>query len=196
MKYIIMICCLVLIQACSFPKIASKNAKITIGSAGDGREPPVIVPRLLSNPVPIRTFSVQSVSAPDIPVISETILFPTDKYQLSRLAISLITDFANRVRQGNYDIEVEGFTDDRDSNQYNQHLSQNRAIAVRDALIARGIAPQRIIIKAFGENHPVASNNTVVGRQQNRRVEIRTIQTEPSTIIHSQFTSPRFTPPF
>jgi outer membrane protein OmpA-like peptidoglycan-associated protein len=193
-----MVCCLILIQACSFPKIASKNAKITIGSAGDGREPPVIVPRLLSNQVPIRTFSVQSVSAPATQVISETILFPTDKYQLSRLAISLITDFANRVRESNYDIEVEGFTDNRDSNQYNQRLSQNRAIAVRDALIARGIAPQRITIKAFGESHPVASNNTAVGRQQNRRVEIRTIpiQTESSTVIHSQFTSPRFTPPF
>ncbi|WP_353571899.1 OmpA family protein [Candidatus Albibeggiatoa sp. nov. BB20] len=198
MKYshIIVICCFALLQACSFPKIASKNAIITTGNICCDREPPVVAPRLLTNPVPIRTFSVQSASAPITPVTSEIILFPTDKYQLSPLAISLITDFANLVRNGNNDILVEGYTDSQDNSKYNQRLSQNRATAVRDALIARGIAAQRLIINAFGEGAPVASNKTAVGRQQNRRVVIKTMQSQaiPATVTRSQFTAPRFNP--
>ncbi|MEK7990018.1 MAG: OmpA family protein [Thiotrichaceae bacterium] len=195
MKYshIIVICCLALLQACSFPKIASKNAVITTGNLCCSQEPPIIAPRLLSNPAPIRTFSVQSASAP---VISETILFPTDKYQLSPLAESLINDFVNIVRQGGSDIQIEGYTDSRDNSKYNKRLSQNRAITVRDALIAHGIAAQRLVINAFGESAPIASNNTAIGRQKNRRVKIKTTQTQsvPSTVINSQFTPSRFQP--
>ncbi|MCV6639592.1 OmpA family protein [Candidatus Albibeggiatoa sp. nov. NOAA] len=198
MKYshIMVLCCLAMLQACSFPKVASKNAIITTGSVCCNDEPPVIAPRLLSNPVPIRSFSIQSAAAPISPIISETILFPTDKYYLSRLAVSLISDFANQVRNDNRSILIEGYTDSRDTSKYNKRLSQNRATAVRDGLIAQGIAPQRLVINAFGEGSPVASNKTAVGRQQNRRVEIKTMpaQTAPATVINSQFTSPRFQP--
>lgn len=69
-------------------------------------------------------------------------------------------------------LSIEGHTDSRGSDAYNQRLSESRAESVRTALIREGIAPQRLIATGYGEDYPVASNNTAAGRQQNRRVEI------------------------
>jgi OmpA-OmpF porin, OOP family len=68
--------------------------------------------------------------------------------------------------------EVRGYTDNTASAEYNQKLSEARAQAVRDYFIKQGIAPERIRAKGFGETNPVASNDTVEGRAQNRRVEL------------------------
>ena len=69
-------------------------------------------------------------------------------------------------------IEIEGHTDSVGSDQYNQALSERRAESVRNYLVAQRIAPQTISTVGFGEGHPVASNATAAGRQQNRRVEL------------------------
>jgi len=68
--------------------------------------------------------------------------------------------------------EVRGYTDSTASAEYNQKLSEARAKAVRDYFIKQGIAPERIRAKGFGETNPVASNDTMEGRAQNRRVEL------------------------
>jgi len=67
---------------------------------------------------------------------------------------------------------VEGFTDSTGSAESNLFLSRARAEAVRLALMARGIGPDRIEVRGNGEARPVASNATQAGRQQNRRVEV------------------------
>lgn len=69
-------------------------------------------------------------------------------------------------------ILIEGFTDSEGSEAGNLDLSTRRAEAVREALVARGISPQRIAIQGYGEAFPMASNSTFAGRQLNRRVEI------------------------
>jgi outer membrane protein OmpA-like peptidoglycan-associated protein len=69
-------------------------------------------------------------------------------------------------------ISVEGHTDSMGSEEYNIMLSQNRALSVSSAIMARGINSDRITAKGLGELYPVASNDTSAGRQQNRRVEI------------------------
>ncbi|PXX90296.1 hypothetical protein DIT71_12410 [Marinobacter vulgaris] len=69
-------------------------------------------------------------------------------------------------------VRVEGYTDSTGEASYNQGLSERRAEAVRDALVAMGISSDRVETKGFGEQFPVASNETSGGRQQNRRVEI------------------------
>lgn len=68
--------------------------------------------------------------------------------------------------------EVRGYTDSTASAEYNQKLSEARAKAVRDYFVKQGIAPERIRAKGFAETNPVASNDTVEGRAQNRRVEL------------------------
>ncbi len=69
-------------------------------------------------------------------------------------------------------IIVEGHTDSRGSDDFNWVLSERRAEEVKDAIVARGIPPERILARGYGETRPLASNDTVAGRQLNRRVDI------------------------
>ncbi|HXG17764.1 MAG TPA: OmpA family protein [Methylomirabilota bacterium] len=69
-------------------------------------------------------------------------------------------------------VTIEGYTDSLGSESYNLDLSQRRAETVRDFLIKNGVSPAQVTARGYGENFPVASNNTEAGRQQNRRVEI------------------------
>lgn len=67
---------------------------------------------------------------------------------------------------------IEGHTDSRGSANLNQALSQQRAEAVRDALVARGVEASRLVAVGRGSDRPVATNDTPDGRARNRRVEI------------------------
>jgi len=67
---------------------------------------------------------------------------------------------------------VEGFTDSTGSPGLNMALSEERADAVRAALVSQGVPSDRIITRGYGEAYPVAGNQTPAGRQLNRRVEI------------------------
>jgi outer membrane protein OmpA-like peptidoglycan-associated protein len=69
-------------------------------------------------------------------------------------------------------ISVEGHTDAVGSEVANQRLSEQRAEAVRAALIAQGVDPGRVDMVGYGESRPAAENDTAQGRAQNRRVEI------------------------
>ena len=69
--------------------------------------------------------------------------------------------------------EIYGHTDSIGSINYNQRLSEDRARAVVNYLVTRGITPERLTAKGFGENKPTATNDTEDGRQKNRRVEIK-----------------------
>jgi outer membrane protein OmpA-like peptidoglycan-associated protein len=67
---------------------------------------------------------------------------------------------------------IEGHTDSRGSDEYNDALSERRADAVAKALTTRGVSPDALDTAGRGKAYPVASNDTPAGRQQNRRVEI------------------------
>jgi outer membrane protein OmpA-like peptidoglycan-associated protein len=71
---------------------------------------------------------------------------------------------------------VEGHTDSTNTDAYNQTLSEQRAKAVVDWLLAKGIQTRRLKAKGFGRTRPVASNNTAQGRALNRRVELSVIR--------------------
>lgn len=70
------------------------------------------------------------------------------------------------------DVAIEGHTDSVGSAEYNQALSERRALTVKNALLERGIAANRVTASGFGPTRPLVGNDTPVGRQQNRRVEI------------------------
>jgi outer membrane protein OmpA-like peptidoglycan-associated protein len=67
---------------------------------------------------------------------------------------------------------VEGHTDAIGSDEYNQKLSEQRAQSVRDYVTSQGVPGNMVTAVGFGKQNPVASNDTPVGRQQNRRVEL------------------------
>ncbi|WP_178986478.1 OmpA family protein [Winogradskyella helgolandensis] len=68
---------------------------------------------------------------------------------------------------------LEGHTDSDGSKSMNQALSERRANAVRDYLIANGINADRLTAAGFGESNPIASNSTSAGKKENRRVEVK-----------------------
>jgi outer membrane protein OmpA-like peptidoglycan-associated protein len=70
-------------------------------------------------------------------------------------------------------IRVEGHTDSKGSSEHNMNLSIKRANTVKTLLLQRGVADSRIEVVGFGSTMPVATNDTEVGRQKNRRVEIK-----------------------
>lgn len=69
-------------------------------------------------------------------------------------------------------VEVRSYSDDMGSDRVNQILTQKRAEALRQALISKGIAPDRIRSHGYGKLNPIASNRTMDGRARNRRIEI------------------------
>ena len=76
-------------------------------------------------------------------------------------------------RHSDQKMEIAGHTDSQGDDQYNQGLSERRAQAVADYLIAHGANASNIVVKGYGETDPVADNGTMEGRAANRRVELR-----------------------
>jgi outer membrane protein OmpA-like peptidoglycan-associated protein len=76
-------------------------------------------------------------------------------------------------------VRIEGHTDDRGSDDLNKQLSQQRAQAVADYLIGRGVEPDRLQAIGFGEEKPLFSNRTASGRRKNRRVEFNLEDVRP-----------------
>lgn len=101
------------------------------------------------------------------------VLFATGKYNLRPEAQMRLARLAGIVSShSGLVLQVEGYTDNVGTDDFNQKLSEQRAEAVRDFLISQGVAQNSISAKGFGEGMPVADNGTAEGRQKNRRVEI------------------------
>jgi OOP family OmpA-OmpF porin len=81
-------------------------------------------------------------------------------------------DVATLKEWGNVKVEVAGHTDSVGTDAYNMGLSLRRAESVRNYLVDKGIAADRLTVRGYGESQPVADNATDAGRFQNRRVEL------------------------
>lgn len=101
------------------------------------------------------------------------LLFDTGDAQLNEGGVHAADRLAEFLLEyPNRNVLIEGFTDSVGGEEYNQKLSERRARAVRDQLVAYGIDPERIRTVGYGEQFPVASNENSSGRLQNRRVEV------------------------
>jgi len=106
-------------------------------------------------------------------LVLEGVNFDHDRATLRQDAYPILDQAAEALKEwGDVKVEVNGYTDSRGKDRYNLRLSQRRAEAVRNYLIGKGIAPERLIAKGFGESRPVADNKTEEGRFKNRRVEL------------------------
>ena len=100
------------------------------------------------------------------------LLFASNQWTLLPSAQMKLNQLADALANTDKRIVVEGHTDARGSETYNQDLSLKRAQAVRDFLIGRGIAAERIQVNGYGKSRPVADNKSAEGRANNRRVEV------------------------
>ena len=100
------------------------------------------------------------------------ILFDVDKYDVRPEAKRALASLATVLKEADVKaFEVDGHTDSDAGDKHNQILSENRANAVKNFLASQGITAE-ITIKGYGKTRPVASNDTLEGKQKNRRVEI------------------------
>lgn len=107
--------------------------------------------------------------------VSATALFDFDKDVLKDQGKAELHNLGEYIKGKGItvvDIDVIGHTDSKGSEEYNAGLSQRRAMAVRDYLVANGVTADIIDVSGKGEAEPVASNDTDEGRAKNRRVEI------------------------
>ncbi len=101
------------------------------------------------------------------------ILFDVDSAVLSDQSRLDLDDFAEVMNSyPKTAIVVQGHTDSTGSEEHNQALSERRADAVRNHLILREVAPDRMVAIGYGEAYPVAENDSAYGRSLNRRVSI------------------------
>jgi peptidoglycan-associated lipoprotein len=104
----------------------------------------------------------------------DTVKFPVDKAALSPEAQSRLTAFAEQLKSENKNVflEIQGHTDATGTPDYNEELGEQRAEAVRKYLNRQGVALNRMSTISYGQEAPVAPNNTRDGRAQNRRVVV------------------------
>ena len=107
-----------------------------------------------------------------------TLYFGFDQAELSKEAERQLGALGHALKGGEllpYRFCLEGHTCSLGTREYNQALSERRAKAVRDWLVAHGISQDRLMIMGFGEERPVADNSTEQSRRLNRRVKVRTV---------------------
>jgi outer membrane protein OmpA-like peptidoglycan-associated protein len=95
----------------------------------------------------------------------QSVILPESHFELDQLAAVLL-------QKTQLKLYVYGHTDNLGTVQYNQKLSEDRALAVRNYLLAKGVSRFRIFTQGFGSSQPVSDNTTNQGKQLNRRVEI------------------------
>ncbi len=111
-------------------------------------------------------------------VITQKIHFEFNKSTIRSISYPILDDVAYllQINPQLRRVRVEGHTDWIGSDAYNQKLSERRAAAVRDYLIGKGIAADRLIAVGYGEARPIADNNTTQGRARNRRTEFTVVE--------------------
>jgi outer membrane protein OmpA-like peptidoglycan-associated protein len=106
--------------------------------------------------------------------LSGSVLFASGKYVLLNTAMTKLDQVAEALKEQGADkrMLVEGHTDSQGSDKVNQPLSLNRGNAVRDYLVSRGVASEKITAVGLGSSRPIVDNKSAENRANNRRVEI------------------------
>lgn len=126
---------------------------------------------ILPVPLPADDLSTLKVEK-GIVVTLKNIFFETDEAELLPRSFLELNKLLGLLRRHpEMVIQINGHTDSRGADAYNQELSERRARAVVDYLVQNGIDPARATSRGFGSTRPVADNQTEAGRQLNRRVE-------------------------
>ncbi len=143
--------------------------------AAVGIEPPV------SPPQPYQPVCQEPAPAPEISTstteqitlrVPRNVHFALDRSFISAASADILDQIAAALlKYPSLTTELQGYTDPRASNAYNEALSERRALAARDYLLQKGVAPERMRIRAFGETQLISTGPDVVDYARDRRVE-------------------------
>jgi outer membrane protein OmpA-like peptidoglycan-associated protein len=106
-------------------------------------------------------------------VLSE-VLFEVNSYKLNKELLPKLDSISSYLKKlVHADVTISGHTDNVGSESYNLTLSSQRAEAVAEYFLDKGITPEQVTFAGFGSAQPIATNETIEGKRKNRRVEIR-----------------------
>jgi OOP family OmpA-OmpF porin len=123
------------------------------------------------------TTAHEFIPTPEKPLVLRGVNFESDKAILLASSKTILDRVAaSLLEHPDVRIEVAGHCDAQNTDAHNLALSDARAKAVRDYLMSKGVAGDRLQANGYGESQPIADNNTKEGRAENRRVELKRIQ--------------------
>jgi len=103
--------------------------------------------------------------------------FEYNKAVIKTDSYNSLNELGNVLKQKlEWKLILSGYTDNKGSSEYNLKLSNDRANAVKEYLIAQGINENKISAKGYGESNPIAPNDTDENRAKNRRVEFKIVK--------------------
>ncbi len=110
-------------------------------------------------------------------IVLKGVQFETASARLKDVSVTVLDEaVATLKRYSGMKVEVAGHTDNRGAAAYNRHLSEQRANAVRQYLISKGIVADNLSARGYGSTQPIADNDTGAGRAANRRVELHILK--------------------
>jgi outer membrane protein OmpA-like peptidoglycan-associated protein len=166
----------------SFSVDSEGNAYYISGEGNSGLGDLYVISMIQPPPPPppapvVDTVPPSVVAAPPVPKRTDTLgqaLFGFNSVVINPHSKVSLNNVVTRLKQNaSYRIQVEGHTDNKGSEKYNQRLSERRAGAVMKFLVKNGIPQSIIEVRGFGELNPMADNSTDEGQSLNRRVEVK-----------------------
>jgi outer membrane protein OmpA-like peptidoglycan-associated protein len=125
-----------------------------------------------TQPVKVEPVKVESPKADSLIVLNE-VQFAVNSYKLRPQLYPTLDSIASFLQKNpSTKIEISGHTDSTGKEEQNLKLSENRADAVAEYIVDKGIATSRVSFNGYGSSRPIATNDTEQGRRRNRRVEI------------------------
>ena len=108
----------------------------------------------------------------DKPYRLNDLVFATNSFELTQSAINILDEFIEFLKFNKaYNVQIQGHTDNAGDDNKNLVLSDNRAKSVKEYLVQKGVAVDRLDAKGYGETMPIADNGSTEGRAKNRRTE-------------------------
>lgn len=150
-----------------------KPPKPQTGTIADNKPPKNTPPVLKQKPAPTPVFSGTPLKAGEI-VRVEKIQFDADKSDLKPESYAALDEIHKFLLENQkVAIEIGGHTNNLPPDNICDELSTNRAKAVTDYLISKGIPSERVKFKGYGKRYPISPNTTKEGRRKNQRVEVK-----------------------
>lgn len=105
-------------------------------------------------------------------LVMNNIQFEVNSYTLKPDSFSVLDEIASMLTDhSDVSLSIQGHTDSDGTNSFNQELSENRAAAVKEYLVKKGVSSKRLSTTGFGESKPVDKSGTNMAKAKNRRVE-------------------------